>query len=85
MNMARSLPGRGQIGRLGREPATFLSRTPRVTGMPLQPGNLSGNAHAYPKPMVFITGGSQGSVRLNELAVGLAKRWAAINIVLQEI
>jgi len=63
--------------------AKFPGRTPRVTGMPLNPQNLTGNAGAYPKPMVFITGGSQGSVRLNELAVGLAERWSDINIVLK--
>ncbi|MEY2419854.1 MAG: UDP-N-acetylglucosamine--N-acetylmuramyl-(pentapeptide) pyrophosphoryl-undecaprenol [Actinomycetota bacterium] len=55
--------------------ATFPGRSPRVTGMPLNTENLTGNPQAYPKPMVFITGGSQGSVRLNELAVGLAQRW----------
>jgi UDP-N-acetylglucosamine--N-acetylmuramyl-(pentapeptide) pyrophosphoryl-undecaprenol N-acetylglucosamine transferase len=63
--------------------AKFPGRSPRVTGMPLNPENLSGNADAYPKPMVFITGGSQGSVRLNELAVGVAQRWKDINIVLK--
>ena len=63
--------------------ATFARRSPRVTGMPLQPENLSGNPGAFAKPMVFITGGSQGSVRLNELAVGLAGRWTDINIVLK--
>jgi len=63
--------------------AKFPGRTPRVTGMPLNPENLTGNAAAYPKPMVFITGGSQGSVRLNELAVGLAQRWTDIHIVLK--
>jgi UDP-N-acetylglucosamine--N-acetylmuramyl-(pentapeptide) pyrophosphoryl-undecaprenol N-acetylglucosamine transferase len=51
--------------------------------MPLNPENITGNAAAYPKPMVFITGGSQGSVRLNELAVGLAQRWSDVNIVLK--
>ena len=56
--------------------ATFPGRTPRVVGMPLQPDNLTGNGAAYAKPMVFITGGSLGSVRLNELAVGLAARWS---------
>ena len=59
--------------------ATFPGRSPRVTGMPLNPENLTGNPAAYPKPMVFITGGSQGSARLNELAVGLAQRWAGSN------
>ncbi|HVT77440.1 MAG TPA: UDP-N-acetylglucosamine--N-acetylmuramyl-(pentapeptide) pyrophosphoryl-undecaprenol N-acetylglucosamine transferase [Acidimicrobiales bacterium] len=65
--------------------ATFPGRSPRVTGMPLAPANLTGNADAYPKPMVFVTGGSQGSVRLNELAVGLAARWAGrdVHIVLK--
>ena len=63
--------------------AKFPGRTPRVTGMPLNPENLTGNPGAYPKPMVFITGGSQGSVRLNDLAVGLAQRWTDINIVLK--
>jgi UDP-N-acetylglucosamine--N-acetylmuramyl-(pentapeptide) pyrophosphoryl-undecaprenol N-acetylglucosamine transferase len=63
--------------------ATFPGRSPRVTGMPLNPENLTGNPATYPKPMVFITGGSQGSVRLNELAVGLAQRWSEIQIVLK--
>jgi UDP-N-acetylglucosamine--N-acetylmuramyl-(pentapeptide) pyrophosphoryl-undecaprenol N-acetylglucosamine transferase len=63
--------------------ASFPNRTPRVVGMPLFPENLTGNADAYPKPMVFITGGSQGSVRLNELAVDLGKRWTDIHIVLK--
>jgi UDP-N-acetylglucosamine--N-acetylmuramyl-(pentapeptide) pyrophosphoryl-undecaprenol N-acetylglucosamine transferase len=63
--------------------AKFPGRSPRVTGMPLNPDNLTGDREAYAKPMVFITGGSQGSVRLNELAVGLARRWNDINIVLK--
>jgi UDP-N-acetylglucosamine--N-acetylmuramyl-(pentapeptide) pyrophosphoryl-undecaprenol N-acetylglucosamine transferase len=63
--------------------ATFPGRSPRVTGMPLNPENLSGNPGAYAKPMVFITGGSQGSVRLNDLAVELAHRWTDTNIVLK--
>jgi UDP-N-acetylglucosamine--N-acetylmuramyl-(pentapeptide) pyrophosphoryl-undecaprenol N-acetylglucosamine transferase len=63
--------------------AKFPGRSPRVTGMPLNPENLTGNPTAYPKPMVFITGGSQGSARLNDLAVGLAQRWRDINIVLK--
>ena len=62
--------------------ALFPRRAPRVTGMPLNAANLTGNPEAYPKPMVFITGGSQGSVRLNELAVGLAKRWNGRDITI---
>jgi UDP-N-acetylglucosamine--N-acetylmuramyl-(pentapeptide) pyrophosphoryl-undecaprenol N-acetylglucosamine transferase len=63
--------------------AKFAGRTPRVTGMPLNAENLNGRVDVYPQPMVFITGGSQGSVRLNELAVGLAQRWTDTHIVLK--
>ncbi len=57
--------------------ASFPSRTPRVVGMPLNPANITGRRDAYrtAERMVFITGGSQGSVTLNELAVGLGERW----------
>ncbi|MEY2424512.1 MAG: UDP-N-acetylglucosamine--N-acetylmuramyl-(pentapeptide) pyrophosphoryl-undecaprenol [Actinomycetota bacterium] len=57
--------------------ASFPSRTPRVVGMPLFPENITGHRDAYrtAERMVFITGGSQGSVTLNELAVGLGERW----------
>jgi UDP-N-acetylglucosamine--N-acetylmuramyl-(pentapeptide) pyrophosphoryl-undecaprenol N-acetylglucosamine transferase len=54
--------------------ASFPGRTPRVTGMPL--GDLSGEpTYRDRERMVFVTGGSQGSVTLNNLAVGLAQRW----------
>ena len=68
--------------------ASFPGRTPRVTGMPLNPANVTGQPNAFGgfHPTVLITGGSQGSVRLNELAVGLAQRWEGrddIRIVLK--
>jgi UDP-N-acetylglucosamine--N-acetylmuramyl-(pentapeptide) pyrophosphoryl-undecaprenol N-acetylglucosamine transferase len=57
--------------------ASFPRRTPRVVGMPLNPDNITGKPDAFGgfHPIVFITGGSQGSVRLNDLAVGLGERW----------
>ena len=60
---------------------------PRVVGMPLNPDIASFDRDAVRAEaraafgvaddqfLVMVNGGSQGSVRLNELAVGLAARW----------
>lgn len=67
---------------------SFPGRKPRVVGMPLFPENVTGTKDAMrDRPqMVFITGGSQGSLTLNALAVGLGQRWAGrddIRIILK--
>ncbi len=60
---------------------SFPRRTPRVVGMPLSPDNLTGDRDRARREfdvgrwMVLVSGGSQGSVRLNALAVGLGERW----------
>jgi UDP-N-acetylglucosamine--N-acetylmuramyl-(pentapeptide) pyrophosphoryl-undecaprenol N-acetylglucosamine transferase len=62
--------------------ASFPSRTPRVVGMPLNTANITGDRERGRRDlgidgwMVLITGGSQGSEALNQLAVGLGERWS---------
>lgn len=68
---------------------SFPRHDVRVTGMPLSAG-LAGFSRESLRPvgraeygvdkrttLVFVSGGSQGSVRLNELAIALGERWAA--------
>ncbi len=67
--------------------ASFPGRIPRVVGMPLsaeiasfdraalRPSARAEYAVADGQMMVLINGGSQGSVTLNALAVGLGERW----------
>lgn len=57
--------------------ASFPKRSPRVTGMPLFPENITGHRDVYgdARRTVLITGGSQGSATLNALAAGLGERW----------
>lgn len=78
--------------------ASFPGRQVRVVGMPLSKNfsefdraAVRGAARAQyglrdGQTMLLVTGGSQGSVTLNNLAVGLAQRWAGrddIKIVLK--
>lgn len=67
--------------------SAFPGRTVRVVGMPLNPANLVGDrdgtraAFGVTRWMVLVSGGSQGSVTLNKLAVELGERWSDRNDV----